>query len=461
MQGSLVDYDGDGNIEEGTYYEIEGLQKMLYQAIQAYATEISKTPIVYFDTHNYPYFFIDTNNNGKADADEVNSNNKYNAWTARLLKAAYNYQVSAKDPGMHAHGGKYIIELLYDSIEDLNAALSEPIDLQKAHRVDDGHFAGSEEPFRHWDEEGEIPGSCSKCHSAAGLPFFLKEGGTASQPVANGFQCVTCHNDLTALTLYEVTKVKFPSDAVIDSGDANTNLCMSCHQGIQAINIIREFIKGLDDDRVYDILLPCRDIHCVAAGATRFGTQAKMAYEYDGKEYVGLFEHTADFRNCTDCHSAHRLDVNVEGCESCHAEVKSKEDLRKIRMSTRDYDGDGDIEEGIADEIDTLREALYAAIQGYAKDVTRIAIVYEPLQYPYYFIDTNGNGKADPDEAKYDNRYNAWTPNLLRAAYNYQYSAKDPGAFAHNGKYIIQLLYDTLENLSAKTKVNMTSMVRP
>jgi len=39
---------------------------------------------------------------------------------------------------------------------------------------------------------------------------------------------------------------------------------------------------------------------------------------------------------------------------------------------------------------------------------------------------------------------------LLRAAYNYQYAMKDPGAFAHNGKYVIQALYDSLEDLGQK-----------
>ena len=57
--------------------------------------------------------------------------------------------------------------------------------------------------------------------------------------------------------------------------------------------------------------------------------------------------------------------------------------------------------------------------------------------------------------------YNSWTPRLLRAAYNYQYSTKDPGTFAHNGKYIIQVLYDSLEDLSKATTVDMKGLVRP
>ena len=46
--------------------------------------------------------------------------------------------------GRFAHGGKYIIQLLYDSLEDLNMAISEPIDMAAMSRIDHGHFAGSE-----------------------------------------------------------------------------------------------------------------------------------------------------------------------------------------------------------------------------------------------------------------------------------------------------------------------------
>lgn len=177
MVGSLVDYDGDGDMEEGIMFEIEGLQEMLYQAIQAYSADVSGAMVVY-DSGSYPYFF-----------DEAGE--RYGSWTPRLAQAAYNYQVSLKDPGEFAHGGKYIIQLLYDSIESLNEALASPVDLSAAHRIDHGHFAGSEEAFRHWDEDGAVPGRCSKCHSAAGLPLFATQGVTINQPFSNGLNCAT------------------------------------------------------------------------------------------------------------------------------------------------------------------------------------------------------------------------------------------------------------------------------
>jgi hypothetical protein len=46
---------------------------------------------------------------------------------------------------------------------------------------------------------------------------------------------------------------------------------------------------------------------------------------------------------------------------------------------------------------------------------------------------------------------------LLRAAYNYQYVAKDPGAFAHNAEYILQILYDSIKDVGGDT----SGMERP
>ena len=108
MEGSLMDYDGDGDVEEGIYYELVGIKDTLYANIQAYAAEVAATPIVY-SSEAFPYWFIDVNENGEADADEINSGNRFASWTPRLLRAAYNYQTSKKDPGNYVHGGKYII----------------------------------------------------------------------------------------------------------------------------------------------------------------------------------------------------------------------------------------------------------------------------------------------------------------------------------------------------------------
>jgi hypothetical protein len=451
MMASAHDYDGDGDVQEGIAGEIEGLQAKLYQAIQAYAAKAG-APIIYYAGAN-PYFFKDTNGNGQVDPNEAVSANRYAPWTPRLLKAAYNYQVSVKDPGAFAHNAKYIIQLLFDSIEDLDATA-----VAKLTRNDAGHFAGSDEQWRHWDADGKVSGGCSKCHSATGLPFYLQEGVTASQPLSNGLMCTTCHDAMPAFTRYAVKTVAFPSGASLTTGDENSNLCISCHQGRESMVSVNAKIAGLELDTV-STKLSFINVHYFAAGATLFGTQAKGAYEYAGKTYEGRLKHVSSFDTCTECHETHTGELKTQGCATpiCHGNTKPL----NIRKDQRDFDGDGNKTEGMSYEVAGVADALYAAIQSYATNVAKAPIAYSAASYPYFFKDTDGNGKLDPAEAASANKYVNWTPRLLCAAYNYHYYQKDPGAFAHNPRYMVQVMYDSIADLGTKAPVNMAKMVRP
>ena len=459
MFGSLVDYDGDGDMEEGIADEIGGLRDALYGAMQAYTAEVSGTGLIY-DAATYPYFFNDTNADGQAGEDELAFDNAFNAWTPRLTKAAYNYQVSLKDPGAYVHGGKYIIQLLYDGIEDLNTAVAEPIDMAAMNRLDHGHFAGSEEAFRHWDaaEEGGgiVPGSCAKCHSATGQPQFITEGVNTSQPASNGLNCGTCHNDLTEFTVYEVPSVRFPSGLSVSFGerDFSANMCLNCHQGRESTVSVNARIGDSPDDEVNENLRFV-NIHYFAAGSTLFGTEVKGAYEFAGQEYTGRNGHVPIYDSCTECHGIHDLQIVVEDCGDCHEVDLTVEGLRSIRVSDVDYDGDGDVTEGVFGEIDTYRENLLAAIQTYATEVAGVNLIYDSSSYPYWFADDDANGRINDEEGGFA----SWTPNLLRAAYNYQDSQKEPGAYAHNPSYILQILYDSINavngDLTGKTRAEI------
>ncbi len=462
MNGSSVDYNGNGNVTEGISAEVSGLQGMLMQAIQAYAKEVAGTAIAY-DPASHPYWFNDTNGNGTVDPEEANSDNAYKTWTARLLEAAFNYHLVVKDPGAYAHNAKYVIELLYDSTADLNTKISTPVDLSKAHRIDAGHFAATEMAFRDWDSEGEVPATCSKCHSATGLPLFIKEaaasgdkvtGVTIAQPVSQGFECSTCHDTANFPNTLSVPAVKFPSGAVLTFGDGSSaNLCIECHQARESTVSVNKAIGTIADDTV-DASLRFRNPHYFGAGATLFGTEAQGAYEYTGKTYLGKSPHIDAGQTCVTCHDSHELGVNTQLCGACHGGAT---DPKTIRMGTTDYDGDGNTTEGMYDEVSTMEELLLAAIQAYAKDKLAAPIVYSADSYPYFFIDKNANGVADPEEMTRDNGYANWTPRLLRAAYNYQWVQKDPGAFAHNGKYILQILYDSIQNVGG----NVSALTRP
>jgi hypothetical protein len=475
MAGSLMDYDGDGDVEEGVHAEYEGLRELLLPAIQAYANEVSKSAIAY-NGAVYPYFVQDANNNGRADEGETRP---YAAWTPRLLKAAYNFQVAGKDPGGFAHNPKYIIQLLHDSLADLNTKIAKPADLENAVRNDAGHFDGTSLAFRDWDAEGMVPAQCAKCHSSTGLPEFIRNAGTVAvtwngqvqttgvsgaEP-ANGFTCTTCHNSLEEYTLYPVKGVPFPSGKTVSFSErddkgafgdpVSSNMCLECHQGRASTQSVNLRLGDREVDEVPEAGLGFINVHYFAAGASLFGNEAQGAYQYAGKQYAGRFMHPAPFDNCVGCHDPHALEIDIANCTTCHAGVT---ELDAIRLTKDDLDGDKDIKEGAAGEIETLQEKLFEAIQAYAEDVAEKPIAYDDHAYPYFFDDANGNGKVDQGEKAYQ----SFTPRLLKAAYNYQYSQKDPGIYAHNLDYAAQFLYDSLEDLSeGGIEVDMTGLVRP
>jgi hypothetical protein len=318
-----------------------------------------------------------------------------------------------------------------------------------------GHADADAEAFRHWDEENpkEIPVQCARCHSGPGYLDYLGADGSAAgvvdvpAPVDTVITCDVCHNSVA----FSLDWVTFPSGSQVGFGeDVVSNLCINCHQGRESTLSINRVIvtAGVGDDVVTE-MLRFRNIHYFAAGATLFGGDAMGGYQYDGKEYVGRFAHAPGFDTCVACHDAHALTVQVDKCAQCHGDFSVPQN---IRMMAGDWDGDGTTE-GVSGEIDTMREGLLAAIQTYAVDVIGTPIVYDSLSYPYFFIDTNGNGRSDENEADSSNTYPYWTPTLLRAAYNYQYSVKDPGAFAHNGRYVAELLYDSAEAIGGPEAV--------
>jgi hypothetical protein len=326
-----------------------------------------------------------------------------------------------------------------------------------------GHFNRGGLPFHNWDREKEIPATCARCHGANSLPEFLKEGKNAPAPHAkNGFACTNCHADLLSYARHNVSNVTFSSGLTVDSGNNDTNLCMTCHQGRESTASVNKAIAELPLD-VPDAKLNFVHVHYFPAGATRYGTAAKVAYEYENKTYVGRFAHVPSVSTCTGCHEPHGGEIKIDRCGGCHASVKTAADLANIRMRTRgDFDGNGK-EEGLAREIANLQDQLYAGIKTYAKNVGGTPIAFTKAAFPYWYGDTNGNGQIDPEELLPTNKYPAYTPRLMQAAYNFTYSIRDPGGAYHNGRYVVQLLYDSLESWAASGKagVTMSGKVRP
>lgn len=304
------------------------------------------------------------------------------------------------------------------------------------------HANAKAEAFAHWnnDDPAVVPTRCAKCHSGTGFLDFLGADGTEAGVVNNAAKvgsvitCDACHAGRDAAS------VTFPSGAVVDMV-ANEAACARCHQGRSYGGAVDAAVAGFDADAA----MPKQgfiNVHYAAAAATRQGSISDVGYQYAGKTYVGKFAHTPGFDVCADCHDQHSLKVKVNECATCHG----SEDPATFRMSAPDYDGDG-ADEGVKGEIDTLHNALYAAIQAYAANAGA-PIVYASDTYPYWMNDTNGNGVVDEGEASYGNQYKGnFTPRLLKATYNYQLVAKELGFYAHNAKYAVELLIDSIADL--------------
>lgn len=323
------------------------------------------------------------------------------------------------------------------------------------------HARRDSEEFNHWNKEGVIPVECARCHSTPGfLDYLGADGSTPGKvdhpaPIGTVITCIACHNDKAVA----LTTVTFPSGVKVENQGTNTR-CMTCHQGVESTNSVNKALAGIADDTVAP-KLDFINVHYTAAGAMLFGSVAQVGYQYPGKTYAGRFAHKEPYTRCTACHVTHTLAVKVDDCTACHKEVTGKATLHLIRADKVDRDGNGDINEGVAQELDHLKAELLAAITDYAETVVQKPIVYTPEAYPYFFNDLNGNGTADKDEAKFPNRYKSWTPRLMKAAYNYQFVLKDPGAFAHNANYASQLLLDSLADLGVKVKVDIARAQRP
>jgi hypothetical protein len=169
--------------------------------------------------------------------------------------------------------------------------------------AESGHADAAAEAFVHWDEDSPavVSASCAKCHSTPGHLDFLgadgSEAGVVDQdaPIGTTVECVACHNDVS------MTK----DSVVMPSGIEITELgkearCMECHQGRESSVSVNSYIEeaGVADEDTVSEDLGFRNIHYYAAAASKYGTLAKGAYEYDGQTYDGNFAHVEEFDTC-------------------------------------------------------------------------------------------------------------------------------------------------------------------
>ena len=312
--------------------------------------------------------------------------------------------------------------------------------------------------FTHWNEDGAVPPMCAACHSEPGFLDWLGADGSAAgsveAPAAINAPvgCASCH----VAEAEALDAVPFPSGVTV-AGLGPSATCAVCHQGRQSGPAVARATATLAEDTV-SADLAFLNVHYGVAAAMAGGAEVAGGYEYPGQRYVGRFAHVPSASTCISCHDPHTTRVQTDGCVDCH---QGTGDLRAIRTRHKDFDGDGATHAGIHAEVAGLHARLGDAIRTYASAVSGTAIGYEKDTHPYFFADPDGDGTIGPAEAVRANAYKAWTPRLLKAAYNYQFVAKDPGAYVHNPAYALQLLHDSLASLAEAAAIDTSGLVRP
>lgn len=305
------------------------------------------------------------------------------------------------------------------------------------------HADAAAEAFRHWDEDEEIRPACATCHSGEGFRAFHgldgSEPGVVEAPINVGgvVDCGTCHN----AGLAEISEVKFPSGLMHPVQGVEAS-CMTCHQGRTAGIDVQTATADLDVDTP-NAELRFINPHYATAAATWLGGYGGAGYHYEGRDYSGRFFHARPVSTCNSCHEPHTLEIEFEPCLTCH-QANTPQD---IRISRQSYSGTGDTSVGIRADIQSNADFLLDSVKAYARNVAASPMVYDGTRYPYFFSDGNGDEVIDQIDGQ-PVAYNAWTPRSLRAAYNWKLVTADPGNYVHNPYYMLELLYDSIEDLS-------------
>jgi len=325
-----------------------------------------------------------------------------------------------------------------------------------------GHADTESRAFTHWDTSSPavVPATCAACHSTSGFLEYLGEDGSRvgavfqAVPVGEVITCSACHN----ISAHNLEQVLFRS-GYRHQPSGSEAACLICHQALESGTRVQLSLLSVDEDSV-SAEIGFINPHYSYAASSQFGSTAGSGYEYPDREYAGYFGHAYGAETCSDCHNPHSLEVDPQLCAACHSNVVSQADFEGIRLQRLDFDGDGDNQEGIRAEIEGLQEHLLAALWDYASAVSGKGILWAD-RFPYFFIDSNQNGQAEEEELTPANRFDAWTPRLVKAAYNYQFSKKDAGGYVHNARYILQLLHDSLQDLNSVTGRQAEGVLRP
>jgi hypothetical protein len=258
---------------------------------------------------------------------------------------------------------------------------------------------------------------------------------------------------------------------------------MTCHQGRQSQLTVDAAIAAASTT------LSFPHVHYFPAGGVQYGRWANVGYQYASKTYAARWDHTVGYNaaptpnfagtsnntwnvamsasgKCTYCHmneGSHAFEPEVAHCDDCHTFTNPADisTINRFSAYNGNYDGDA-ATTTLKAEVAAIAARLYSRILAYAPTEGQGPIVLDAHASPYWYKDDGAGGGVAGDgirQAGETTRYSyAKNPGkLVKACYNYLLYERDPGAWAHNGFYQIQLMIDSLEDIGG----DLTGLNRP
>ncbi len=226
------------------------------------------------------------------------------------------------------------------------------------------------------------------------------------------FSCHDMHNNASTGRHQIVTSLS-EDNVVVKTANDDNSLCLTCHAGRAPFaSLTVEDVAEINVNSTFnDLMDPVKE--AVTNHTQHYYDPAKADSSSNGSSR----------------------------CSRCHMPKTAKSALKS--------------------EIRALETALLTDIMSYAAATIGTELVYDDTTYPYFFIDSNANGVVDTGENSFANAYTAFDTKLIRAAYNYAFSLKEPHGYIHHPDYIAQLLIDSMEDLVGSATIATRGYVRP
>lgn len=274
-------------------------------------------------------------------------------------------------------------------------------------------------------EEFKTRSGCVQCHTTSGFIAYSSGKNTAAWGVAADktkevLTCVGCHEQIATGVVRTVAPGRpYPEDAYVNRDLGKSNICLSCHSGLNnGTSISKQLAVPADFNN-----LPFISPHYLAAGGILHGNggyhfpgpTTYAFYSSNSHRVIGMADRsgTGTGGPCIACHknsvSGHSFSTASSPlCTNCHGASLSAENLGLKRS---------------------------AFVNGLSVLNAMLADKGQPFAPSHPYFDNTGWGT---DQAG---------ANTMGAAFNYLLLVREPGAYAHNPAYARQLILGSIDYL--------------